>query len=111
MVQPWNDDVALPRGTTVVLAGPGLAGRDVTDAIRQSIARWWRESPLAVIADASALEALPAGPTPAGAIRVITPPSRRGGTDAGSKLRCGAGQSSRGGPGIVRAAGADAWSC
>jgi NAD(P)H-hydrate epimerase len=73
MVQPWNDDVALPRGTTVVLAGPGLAGRDVTDAIRQSIARWWRESPLAVIADASALEALPAGPTPAGAIRVITP--------------------------------------
>ncbi len=73
MVHPWADDPALPRSCSAILIGPGLAGMDMPRALVQEAVRLWHESPLPVIADASALAWLPARPTPSGAVRVVTP--------------------------------------
>ncbi len=73
MVHPWNDKVELPEKCTAVLIGPGLAAPGVEAGGRELARRLWAESPRAVVADASSLDWLPAGPTPEGALRVITP--------------------------------------
>lgn len=72
MVHPWTEGTALPKSCSAVLIGPGLAGSDVPEALVQQAVRLWRESPLPVIADASALGWLPPGP-PCDALRVVTP--------------------------------------
>ena len=68
---PWEK--RLPESCTALLIGPGLTGEDLRPDIKVECIRLWQESPLAIVADASALDWLPAGPTPAGAVRVITP--------------------------------------
>jgi NAD(P)H-hydrate epimerase len=73
MVHPWEEGVSLPRTCSAILIGPGLAGVDVPEALVQESVRLWQNSPLPVIADASALGWLPPGPTPADALRVVTP--------------------------------------
>lgn len=73
MVSPWHDGTDLSHPWTAVLAGPGLAGRDVPEQIKVQVARLWQQSPQPVIVDASALAWLPSGPVPEGASRVITP--------------------------------------
>lgn len=73
MVHPWRDDNNLPPNCTAVLVGPGLANPDLPESVREFVVETWRESPLAVIADASALDWLPKGKTSAGALRLITP--------------------------------------
>jgi hydroxyethylthiazole kinase-like uncharacterized protein yjeF len=72
MVHPWSGAArnALAQ-CTGILIGPGLAG-ELPDGMRSEITRLWRECPLPVIADASALDMLPMGETPVG-LRVITP--------------------------------------
>jgi ADP-dependent NAD(P)H-hydrate dehydratase / NAD(P)H-hydrate epimerase len=72
MVHPWAAGAALPKSCSTVLFGPGLAGPDVPEALRRELVRLWTESPLPVIADASALGWLPPGP-PSDALRVVTP--------------------------------------
>ena len=73
MVHPWVEGASLPKSCSAILIGPGLAGVDVLPALVQEAVRLWQESPLPVIADASALAWLPRGPTHAGALRVVTP--------------------------------------
>lgn len=73
MVHPWAAGVALPKSCSAILLGPGLAGADVPEALVGEAVRLWRESPLPVIADASALWWLPPGPTRVDALRVVTP--------------------------------------
>lgn len=73
MVHPWVKGTALPKTCSAILLGPGLAGLDVPDALQREVARLWTESPLPVIADASALGWLPRGATPRHALRVVTP--------------------------------------
>lgn len=73
MVHTIDAAFELPRTCTAVVLGPGLASRDLPPIAREATARLWRESPLVVIVDASALEWLPPGPTPAKAVRVMTP--------------------------------------
>lgn len=73
MVHPWGEEARLPATTSGILLGPGLAGGDVPESLIKCGQSLWRESPLPVVADASALDWLPEGGTPAGAIRVITP--------------------------------------
>lgn len=73
MVHPWSPGGALPRSCSAVLFGPGLAGPDVPEVLRQEMIQIWRESPLPVIADASALAWLPTGAMPIEAVRVVTP--------------------------------------
>ena len=73
MVSPCETQVELPAGCTGTLVGPGLAAPNIPDTIKTFTRRLWQESPLAVVADASALAWLPAEKVPEGAIRVITP--------------------------------------
>ena len=56
------------RNVTVV-----IADADVPEAMRGELFRYWCESPLPVIADASGLAWLPRGAVADGALRVITP--------------------------------------
>ena len=73
MVHPWMAGVKLPASCSAVLFGPGLAGPDVPERLRSDLAGLWSESPLPVVADASALAWLPTGRTPPDAVRVVTP--------------------------------------
>jgi ADP-dependent NAD(P)H-hydrate dehydratase / NAD(P)H-hydrate epimerase len=71
MVHPWNSGQALPEKCTAIVAGPGLAAPNLPEEFRRWVAQLWEESPLAMVADASALAWLPQSRTEA--IRVITP--------------------------------------
>lgn len=73
MVDSWHPDLALPPRTTAVLVGPGLAGIEVPDWLRTWVSDSWAKSPVAWIADASALDWLRNVPTPSSALRVWTP--------------------------------------
>lgn len=73
MVHPWKSGVELPETCTAVLFGPGLAAPDVSPDLKGELRHFWKELPLTVVADASALEWLPTGAVPARAVRVMTP--------------------------------------
>ena len=72
MVSPWDNEPVLPENCTCVLIGPGLASQDLPETARVFARKVWRESPLPVVVDASALGWLSEGGQ-AAAIRVITP--------------------------------------
>ncbi len=75
MVSPWPD-AARSRAVekfTAFLFGPGLAAETLPPSVREWFRHLWSNDPRPVIADASALDWLPDGATPAGACRVITP--------------------------------------
>lgn len=73
MVSPWTPATKLDSGWSAVLAGPGLAAREVPDELKDSVRRLWKHSELPVVVDASALDWLPTEPVSARAARVITP--------------------------------------
>jgi NAD(P)H-hydrate epimerase len=73
MVHPWRPGVKLPDSCSALLFGPGLAAGELGSGLKGELRQLWQELPLPVIADASALEWLPAGATPPKSIRVITP--------------------------------------
>jgi NAD(P)H-hydrate epimerase len=73
MVRSATDDTRLPESVTAIVIGPGLASSDLPEPFKRAIGRLWQESPLPVLADASALDWLPEGACPPNALRVITP--------------------------------------
>jgi NAD(P)H-hydrate epimerase len=74
MVRPWSAGTSsLSERYTALLLGPGLAAQAATDAFAPVVRELWCSSPVPVIVDASALDWLPDGAVPKGAIRVITP--------------------------------------
>lgn len=73
MVSPCREEVKLPKTTTALLVGPGLAADDVPERLKEFARQQWRESPLPMIVDASALGWLEPGATAQSAIRVVTP--------------------------------------
>jgi NAD(P)H-hydrate epimerase len=73
MVHPWETARAFPKSTSTILFGPGLAATGLPENLRAELIELWRTSPLPVIADASALDWLPAGGNFDPALRVITP--------------------------------------
>jgi NAD(P)H-hydrate epimerase len=73
MVHPWRPGNELPDSCSAILFGPGLAASDLPTDLKSELRRIWQELPLPVIADASALEWLSPGATPAKSIRVMTP--------------------------------------
>ena len=73
MVNLWTPDFRLPDTVSAVLVGPGLAAPGLTNIMSLTTRRLWRDSPLPVIADASALDWLPMGASSKNAIRVLTP--------------------------------------
>ena len=88
MVHVWRAGKSHPKNCTAILFGPGLAGDDVPDSLKEEMKALWHGSPLAMVVDASALDWLDAGQTPTNAVRVITPhPGEAGrvlGSDAGA---------------------------
>jgi hydroxyethylthiazole kinase-like uncharacterized protein yjeF len=75
MVSPWQE-AARSRSVekfTAFLFGPGLAAETLPSSVREWFRHLWSNDPQPVIADASALDWLPSGKTPANACRVITP--------------------------------------
>jgi NAD(P)H-hydrate epimerase len=73
MVSAWRPESEIPGNTSAILIGPGLAAPDVPEQLRALARRLWRESPLPVVIDASALDWLLPDPAPSNALRVITP--------------------------------------
>jgi hydroxyethylthiazole kinase-like uncharacterized protein yjeF len=73
MVKAWSPDILFPGDFSALLVGPGLAARDVPQELIVSVRKLWRDSPLPMVVDASALDWLPMEPVPRHAIRVITP--------------------------------------
>jgi NAD(P)H-hydrate epimerase len=74
MVKLWTPDTKLLEAASGVLIGPGLAALDMTDQMKAIIRRFWRDWPLPLVVDASALDWL--APQPAMApntVRVVTP--------------------------------------
>jgi ADP-dependent NAD(P)H-hydrate dehydratase / NAD(P)H-hydrate epimerase len=73
MAHPWHAGLPLPDSATALLCGPGLAAPDLPDPLRSETARLWRELPLPMIVDASALDWLPVGRVLSKGLRLITP--------------------------------------
>ena len=75
MVSPWHDVAqAVAVGNfTAFLFGPGLAAEKLSLPWRELFHHLWTNDPRPLIADASALDRLPDGTTPARGCRVITP--------------------------------------
>jgi NAD(P)H-hydrate epimerase len=73
MVHPWHPDLSLPDSTTALLFGPGLAAHDLPAQLKSQLAHFWKQLTIPAIADASALDWLPQGRTPAKSIRLLTP--------------------------------------
>ncbi|MEI8289693.1 MAG: NAD(P)H-hydrate dehydratase [Verrucomicrobiota bacterium] len=73
MVNLWRPGLKLPDGTSALLAGPGLAARDLPAEIRKAVRHWWRDLKFPLIVDASALDLLEAESFQKNFICVITP--------------------------------------
>jgi NAD(P)H-hydrate epimerase len=72
MAAPWKSGIPYLK-YSALLVGPGLAAEDLPKTLREEIIRLWRELPLPMIVDASALAWLPRGAVSTEHIRVITP--------------------------------------
>lgn len=73
MVKPWSNPFQPDSHATAWLLGPGLAHPSAEQGLREATAQLWREAPVPVIVDASALDWLPHAPVPTDACRVVTP--------------------------------------
>lgn len=72
MVEPWRQSWQPPAKATGILAGPGLAGTDVSHPLMDQVRRLWLEDTRPTLIDASGLDWLPQGRDTAGP-RIITP--------------------------------------
>jgi NAD(P)H-hydrate epimerase len=73
MVSPWNPELKLAENCTAIMAGPGLASPEVPEQLKDFVRQTWRDGPVPMVVDASALSWLTPGPVRPEAIRVITP--------------------------------------
>jgi hydroxyethylthiazole kinase-like uncharacterized protein yjeF len=73
MVGVWSAKIKLPESASAILIGPGLAAPKIAGKLKPFTKKFWRDSELPMVADASALGWLPSGKFPANAIRVVTP--------------------------------------
>lgn len=73
MVKAWSHDMHFHDDFSALLVGPGLAAKDVPGDLMTGVRKLWRDSPLPVVVDASALDWLSMDHVPKSAIRVITP--------------------------------------
>ncbi|HUA37033.1 MAG TPA: NAD(P)H-hydrate dehydratase [Candidatus Sulfopaludibacter sp.] len=73
MVNIWKPETKLPESSSAVLIGPGLAAPDIAETMKMPTRKFWRDSKLPVIVDASALNWLAPHALPKRRIRVVTP--------------------------------------
>jgi NAD(P)H-hydrate epimerase len=99
MVHPWRAGMPLPKKCSSILFGPGLAAEGLPDTMTKDLRYLWRNSPLAMVVDASALDWLEPVPSPIEAVRVLTPHPG----EAGRLLRCSAEQVQAGRVAALRA--------
>jgi hydroxyethylthiazole kinase-like uncharacterized protein yjeF len=71
MVVPWQPAAKWPGSVSAILIGPGLAG--MPESMKALVRDTWTQAALPVVVDASALDWLPPGALPEGALRVLTP--------------------------------------
>src|SRR6185503_14263204 len=72
MAQPWREDLDF-SDFTAALFGPGLAAKNLSPHVRESLRELWRRSASPIVVDASALDWLAREASPTSATRVITP--------------------------------------
>ena len=74
MVHPWGRGcVKALSGATALVVGPGLAGDDIEDSLRQTVLNLWDQSGKPMVIDASALDWLPREPPETSTFRLMTP--------------------------------------
>ena len=73
MVNVWQPKLKFPDSTSAILIGPGLAAPEIAGKMKAFTQKLWRDSELALVVDASALDWLPPGAFSKNAIRIITP--------------------------------------
>ncbi len=73
MVHPWVGNPKIPKSTSAILFGPGLADPEFPVNLRNQLRTLWAESALPVVADASALDWLSGCQVKSDAIRLMTP--------------------------------------
>jgi hydroxyethylthiazole kinase-like uncharacterized protein yjeF len=73
MVHIWEPNIKLPGDYNAILIGPGLAAVELPNALKMITKHAWRDAPVPMVVDASALDWLPLGPFPKQFVRVITP--------------------------------------
>jgi ADP-dependent NAD(P)H-hydrate dehydratase / NAD(P)H-hydrate epimerase len=73
MVNVFKAEMKFPESTTAILVGPGLHAAGIADALRKTVQRLWRDSPLGMVVDASALDLLSPHSLGKTLVRVITP--------------------------------------
>jgi len=73
MVNVWNAKLELPKKTSAVLIGPGLAQPELAEAMKPFVRQLWRDWPQPLIVDASALDWLETSAAQNNFVRVITP--------------------------------------
>lgn len=73
MVSLWSPQATPTDSFDAVLIGPGLAAAGLPEQMKILARNLWRDLPVPVVADASALDWLPPDSTPRDPLRVITP--------------------------------------
>lgn len=73
MVHIWAPELILPGEFSAVVIGPGLASPQVPEELKRALRQLWRESPVPLLVDASALDWLSTDSFPKDAVRVVTP--------------------------------------
>lgn len=86
MVRTWSTPAAKLENFTAVLVGPGLAAPTVPRKIISLVRRWWKDLPVPMVVDASALDWLETTPAAKDALRLLTPHPG----EAARLLRCSA---------------------
>ncbi|MGH7975320.1 MAG: NAD(P)H-hydrate dehydratase [Limisphaerales bacterium] len=73
MVNVWKPEMRLPESASALLIGPGLAAPDLPNETKNFTRRFWRDSQLPLVVDASALDWLAPHALVKNLIRVVTP--------------------------------------
>jgi hydroxyethylthiazole kinase-like uncharacterized protein yjeF len=73
MVDVWSSDIHRFDSASAILFGPGLAAPDISDNVKAIFRRLWRDSPVPVVVDASAIGWLHPHSLGKNVVRVVTP--------------------------------------
>ena len=73
MVSVWSADIHRFDHASAILVGPGLAAADIDDDVKALFRRLWRDSPVPMVVDATAIGWLVPHSVAKNVIRVVTP--------------------------------------
>ena len=73
MVNIWKQQMELPKKTSALLIGPGLAAPEISTELKIFTQKLWRTATFPLVVDASALDFLVTEALPENFVRVLTP--------------------------------------